>query len=99
MGASAEIVSLVYTAAASGYPHQVCSIHQAGSTGMRAGKRMGSRTALAISRRGAEGDFKAHSRRNGKPAQVAWNKDQRTAQGGEVRRVGIVDSHTGGEPT
>src|SRR5436190_18934884 len=97
MGQGAGDLSLVHAVAAPRCQHEVRAIHQAGGAGNRPRQGMGARSAPRVERRRAEADFENHSpryREAAKDSEDEMKKDHRI-----MRRIQIVDSHTGGEPT
>src|SRR3954447_459312 len=98
MGRSKRALPLVHSAAPFGYPREVRPIYQAGGPGMRIRLRVGAGSTAASHGTGTEASSGNHS---------PWNQNQAEAPSeaaeqmstGPIQKIGIIDSHTGGEPT
>src|SRR5688572_24302999 len=94
MGGGAGDLSVVYAAASFGYASEICAIHQAGGAGVRARRGMDAGAAIAAGGRGTESDSEGDSRGDWEAAEIAEAQMKSAA-----RRIAVIDSHTGGEPT
>src|SRR5687767_10045061 len=92
MGKGGRHLPMVHSPPSPRYAREIRSVHQAMRAGVRAGSGMDARSTPAACRSRAQ---------SGSQGDPRWDREM--PEGSEtqmsIRRVSVIDSHTGGEPT